>query len=203
MGSPSAVRARLVTIKKFLCVWQFGGKPVFPSVMDNFPDKMFWIGLKSFIKSFSEFYCSELEINLVKLYFAVDSIKIKILLSIISSQWKGCRRETERLKTSNIWLCKVEARLWTKRQNRREIYFDEIDKKYKSSAESWIFHNSQFLFLDSFLEYKIMYSVTTHNTSHTFYLFPANIVDLFFQGIFQLEWGFCISSTGSPNISIL
>lgn len=49
---------------------------------------MSWIGLKSFIKSFSEFYCSELEINLVKLYFAVDSIKIKILFSIIS-QWEG------------------------------------------------------------------------------------------------------------------
>ena len=31
-----------------------------PGVMDNFPDKMFWIGLKSFIKSFSLFYCSEL-----------------------------------------------------------------------------------------------------------------------------------------------
>ena len=63
--------------------WAIGG-----NVQYNSRDKMSWIGLKSFIKSFSEFYCSELEINLVKLYFAVDSIKIKILFSIIS-QWEG------------------------------------------------------------------------------------------------------------------
>ena len=41
----------------------------------------------------SEFYCSELEINLVKLYFAVDSIKIKILLSIISLNGRAGERE--------------------------------------------------------------------------------------------------------------
>ena len=59
----------------------------------NSRDKMSWIGLKSFIKSFSEFYCSELEINLVKLYFSVDSIKIKILLSIISLNGRAGERE--------------------------------------------------------------------------------------------------------------
>ena len=65
----------------------------------NSRDKMSWIGLKSFIKSFSEFYCSELEINLVKLYFAVDSIKIKILLSIISPSMEGLKKERKQLRS--------------------------------------------------------------------------------------------------------
>ena len=164
-----------------------------------------------------------LSVSMVQLFSGFpDSIKIRNLFSIISwplaHWWDVCLDQSEAsiqvtwpqlTNKTPVWLDQ-RSKIDTEEMEGKILlsykihfyfpnvtFYNQVLKRYPSNGHfSLQICNKYFLLSYIFLKIHFCF----HHNLFVFYLFPTNIVDLFFQGIFQLEWRlWLISNSGSPG----
>ena len=164
-----------------------------------------------------------LSVSMVQLFSGFpDSIKIRNLFSIISwplaHWWDVCLDQSEASVQVTWPLLTNKRPVWLDQRSKIDTeemegkillsykihfyfpnvtFYNQVLKRYPSNGHfSLQICNKYFLLSYIFLKIHFCF----HHNLFVFYLFPTNIVDLFFQGIFQLEWRlWLILNSGSPG----